>query len=59
MREIVIANMTGEEIKLKRNRLVAEFHPRGDGAYLTLRCGKEQEGRKSVPAQRPLILVED
>ena len=46
VRQIVIANVTGEEIKISKNRMVAEFHPREKGTYLALHCGKEQGGQE-------------
>ena len=40
---IVIANTTSETIKLKKNRMVAEFHPRDASAYDVLQCGGEEK----------------
>ena len=42
MREIVIANTTGQEIRVRKNRLVAEFHPREKGTYIALKCDQSQ-----------------
>jgi hypothetical protein len=46
VREIIIANITNSEIKLKKNSTVAEFHPRDQSVYEVVQCDGSREGRK-------------
>ena len=38
---IAIANATNKEVVLKKNRIVAEFHPRARDSFTALRCDRE------------------
>ena len=45
---IALANLTSEEIRLSKNRKVAEFHPRDTDVYDVVRFGKGSGRRRRI-----------